>query len=76
MNKLKDDKPDVNEKFLSGYHVIRRSDKFWGGLSCDLVIKQDLMRTMKSSGNMSMFYELYKFFHYAIIFLLSNLYHN
>lgn len=63
MNKLEDDKPDVYDKFLSGYHVIRRSDTFWGGLSCDLVIEQDLMRTMKSSGNISMFYELFKFSH-------------
>lgn len=62
MIKLEDGKPDVYEKFLSGYHVISRSDTFWGGLSCDLVIEQDLMRAMKSSGNMSMSYELYKFF--------------
>ena len=39
---------DVHEKFMNGYHVIRRSDKFWGGLGADLVIEQTLMRTLKT----------------------------
>ncbi|EFX73412.1 hypothetical protein DAPPUDRAFT_325339 [Daphnia pulex] len=44
------DNPEVYEKFMPGFHVIRRTDKFWGGLSTDLVIEQKLMRSMKASG--------------------------
>ena len=32
----------VFEMFQNGYHVIRRSNKFWGGLGADLVIEQTL----------------------------------
>lgn len=35
---------------MSGLHVIRRSDRYWAGLSADLVIEQEFMRAMKSSG--------------------------
>ena len=35
--------------FMSGLHVIRRSDRYWAGLSSDLVIEQEFMRAMKSS---------------------------
>jgi hypothetical protein len=35
--------------FSNGYHVIIRSDKFWGGLGADLVIEQTLMRTLKTA---------------------------
>lgn len=36
----------------NGYFTIRRSDKFWCGVSPDLAIEQDLMRIMKVSGGM------------------------
>ena len=36
-----------------GYQVIRRSDKYWGGLWADLVIEQVLMRTIKSRGGLT-----------------------
>ncbi len=39
--------------FLSGYHVIRRSDRYWAGLSSDLVIEQNLMSTMKTTGGLT-----------------------
>ena len=45
--------PDVYEAFCSGYHVIRRSDRYWAGLSSDLVIEQVLMRSVKSVGGMT-----------------------
>lgn len=32
-----------------GHHVLRRSDRFWAGLSTDLVIEQILMRSVKKS---------------------------
>ena len=35
--------------FSNGYHVIIRSDKFWGGLGVDLVIEQSLMRTLRTA---------------------------
>ena len=36
-----------------GYQVIRRSNKYWGGLWADLVIEQVLMRTIKSRGGLT-----------------------
>ena len=40
-------------KFIHGYHVVRRTDKFWAGLSSDLVIEQTLMRSVKSTGGLT-----------------------
>ena len=40
---LRDDHPAVYRDFVSGLHVVRRSDRLWAGLSTDLVIKQELM---------------------------------
>ena len=37
MASLPNDHPDVHEKFMSGYHSVKRSDRFWGGLSTDLI---------------------------------------
>ena len=45
--------PDVCVKFSRGFHVIRRSNDFWAGLSSDLVIEQTLMRSLKSSGGLT-----------------------
>ena len=39
--------------FLNGHHVVRRSDSYWAGLSTDLVIEQELMRTLKATGGMT-----------------------
>ncbi|KAG0726670.1 hypothetical protein GWK47_036077 [Chionoecetes opilio] len=41
--------PEVYQKFSEGFHVIRRSDRYWAGFSTDLVIEQVLMRSMKTS---------------------------
>ena len=43
----------VFRKFLCGHHVIRRSDRFWAGLSTDLTIEQVLMRSLKVSGGLT-----------------------
>ena len=43
----------VYANFLRGYHVVRRSDRFWAGLSLDLVIEQMLMRSVKSTGGLT-----------------------
>lgn len=53
MNQLKMQHPNVHEKFILGYHVIRRSNRFWGGLSPDLVIEQVLMRSIKTTGGLT-----------------------
>ena len=36
--------------FQHGLHVVRRSDRFWAGLSTDLYIEQVLMKSLKSTG--------------------------
>ncbi len=53
MNQLHIKHPDVFRKFQNGYHVIRRSNQFWAGLSSDLVIEQTLMRSLKTCGGLT-----------------------
>lgn len=50
MHSLKLKNPDINKSFENGLNVIRRTDRYWGGSPPDLVIEQELMRSMKSSG--------------------------
>lgn len=50
---LKIHQPNVHDAFMAGHHVIRRSDRYWGGLSTDLAIEQTLMRTTKTSGGLT-----------------------
>ena len=38
---------------MNGFHVVRRSDRYWAGLSTDLVIEQVLMRSVKTSGGLT-----------------------
>ena len=45
--------PEVNASFTHGFHVIRRSDRFWAGLPTDLAIEQVLMRSIKATGGRS-----------------------
>ena len=53
MDQLQIRHPNVYQYFQNGYHVIRRSDRYWAGLSSDLVIEQVLMRSLKSSGGLT-----------------------
>ena len=53
MSKLKDEHPDVYQRFEEGFHDVRRSDRLWAGLSVDLTIEQVLMRSMKTSGGLT-----------------------
>ena len=53
MIKLPVTHPFVYGKFLGGFHVLRRSNRFWAGLSTDLVIEQVLMRCMKTAGGLT-----------------------
>ena len=43
----------VYQKFEEGFHVVRRSDRLWAGLSVDLAFEQVLMRSMKTSGGLT-----------------------
>ena len=38
MMHLSETHPDGYKDFMAGHHVIRRSQRFWAGLSCDLTI--------------------------------------
>ena len=49
MENLKDKHPDVYLNFQDGLHIVRRSDRYWAGLSTDLIIEQVLMRNVKTT---------------------------
>ena len=53
MKKLQKDESPVYTAFKNGFHVIRRSDRFWAGLSSDLVIESVLMRSLKATGGLT-----------------------
>ena len=53
MLELESQHPDVHTSFTLGKHVIRRSDRYWAGLSSDLVIGQVLMRSVKTTGGLT-----------------------
>ena len=38
---------------MGDHHVERRSDRFWAGLSTDLMIEQVLMRSVKATGGLT-----------------------
>ena len=46
---LESDNPAVFQKFVNGFHVIRRTDQYWAGLGSDLVIEQTLLRSLKNT---------------------------
>ena len=53
MIRLENTHPDVHRQVTQGMHVIRRSDRFWAGLSDlspDNVIEHVLMRSLKTTG--------------------------
>jgi len=45
--------PLLYNEFVSGRHSIRRSDRMWAGLSCDLVIEQTMMKSVKGRGGLT-----------------------
>ncbi len=53
MTMLPETHPDVHQKFEGGYHVVRRSDRYWGGLFTYLIIEQVLMRSVKTHGGLT-----------------------
>jgi len=53
MTKLRQTSPELYRHFSQGFHAVRRYDRLWAGLSGDLVIEQVLMRSMKTSGGLT-----------------------
>ena len=53
MQELQDKSPEVYRCFVSGYNVVRRSDKFFAGIGTDLMIEQELMRSVKTTGGLT-----------------------
>ena len=53
MTTLPETHPDVHQKFEDGYHIVRRSDRYWAGLFTDLIIEQVLMRSVKTHGGLT-----------------------
>jgi len=54
MTKLPETHPWLYEMFLQhGFHSVRRSGRYWAGLSTDLLIEQTMMRSLKSRGGLT-----------------------
>ena len=53
MYDLQKEHPEVYTSFQDGLHVVRRSDRYWAGLSTDLAIEQVLMRSVKTCGGLT-----------------------
>ena len=53
MLRLPETHSDAHRKLMEGYHVVRRSDRFWAGLSTDLIIEQVLMISIKTHGGLT-----------------------
>ena len=53
MQQLQKQHPHVFHNFLKGHHVLRRSDRYWAGLSSDLTIEQLLPTSVKSAGGLT-----------------------
>ena len=54
MNNLETTHPGIFHHFrINGLHVVRTSERYWGGLSTDLVIEQKLMRSVKTTGGLT-----------------------
>ena len=53
MDELEHSNPKVYEMFLNGFHVVHRTEFNWSGLPPDLVIEQELMCSLKSTGGMT-----------------------
>ena len=53
MVKLQETHPVVYQAFQNGMQVIRRSDRFWAGLTTDLVIEQETICCLKKAGGLT-----------------------
>jgi len=53
MSSLETDHLNIYRKCEAGFHDVRGSNHLWAGQSTDLVIEQVLMRSLKSSGDLT-----------------------
>ena len=53
MSELESVNPIFHDRFKKGDFVIRRNDRYWTWLPCDLVIEQVLTRSLKSTGGLT-----------------------
>ena len=53
MNVLEDKNPDLYQRFKVGNFVVWRNARPWAGLFADLVIEQELMSTLKTTGGLT-----------------------
>ena len=53
MDELEHSNPKVYEIFFNGFHFVHRAEFNWSGLPSDLVIEQELMRSLKSTRGMT-----------------------
>lgn len=49
MHDLEVKHPDIYRSFQAGLYVTRRSDRYWAGLSTDLMIEQVVMRSVRQA---------------------------
>ena len=45
--------PWLHEKLSNGFHSVRRSDRYWAGLSTDLLIEQVMMKSIKGRAGLT-----------------------
>jgi len=54
MTELQEKHPELYRKFSEdGQHTVRRSDRYWAGLSKDLATEQVMMKAVKSRGGLT-----------------------
>ena len=53
MQDLQKKNPGVYQCFMNGFNVVRRTDKFFAGIGTDLMIEQELMRSLKTTGGLT-----------------------
>ena len=53
MTQLHHTHPQVQKRFEEGFHAVRKSNRYWAGLSSDLIIEEFLMRSVKTLGGLT-----------------------
>ena len=53
MLRLSETHLDAHQKFMEGYHVLRRSDRCWTGVSTYLISEQVPMRNIQTHGGLT-----------------------
>ncbi len=69
MESLPEHHPEVYQHFQAGLYVGRRSERYWAGLSQDLLIEQVLMRSIQTTGGLTRAHDMTDTHH--LVWLLS-----